>query len=191
MLTKLLLPVFRWCGCTIMSVMYMKACQNPTYESYEYEYSGSTIVDRRWSIWQQTKPMAGFETGSCGRWMLCKVDDTRYVRWTHTYVIVSPSWWLILTSDLKVSCQLVMWNVAFRYARDWRYHKEERVWITRMPGVEPTMKTANYERGTYYFFDCQNWRKAPKEFHLDYEKLEDRPILPPLGAPAVTPVGVA
>ena len=34
-----------------------------------------------------------------------------------------------------------------------RYHKEERVWITRAPGMVPAEKTASYERGTYYFFD--------------------------------------
>ena len=67
----------------------------------------------------------------------------------------------------------------YRYSRDWRYHKEERVWITRAPNVEPMVKTSSYERGTYYFFDAQNWRKVPKEFHLEYEKLEDRPLLPP------------
>jgi CCR4-NOT transcription complex subunit 2 len=77
------------------------------------------------------------------------------------------------------------------YGRDWRYHKDDRVWVTRMPGVEPSMKTSTYERGTYYYFDCQNWRKTAKEFHLDYDKLEDRPILPPLGPAAMTPVGVA
>jgi len=73
-------------------------------------------------------------------------------------------------------------NVVFfvpRYNRDWRYHKEERVWITRAPGVEPTMKTNAFERGTYYFFDAQNWRKVAKEFYLEYDKLEDRPQLPP------------
>ncbi|XP_069084430.1 CCR4-NOT transcription complex subunit 2 isoform X2 [Pleurodeles waltl] len=48
------------------------------------------------------------------------------------------------------------------FNRDWRYHKEERVWITRAPGMEPTMKTNTYERGTYYFFDCLNWRKVAK-----------------------------
>jgi CCR4-NOT transcription complex subunit 2 len=41
------------------------------------------------------------------------------------------------------------------------------------------IKTSKSERGTYYFFDAQNWRKVPKEFHLEYEKLEDRPLLPP------------
>ncbi|XP_048767352.2 CCR4-NOT transcription complex subunit 2-like isoform X2 [Ostrea edulis] len=64
------------------------------------------------------------------------------------------------------------------YTRDWRYHKEERVWITRAPGVEPLMKSATYERGTYYFFDVQNWRRVAKEFHLEYDKLEERPTLP-------------
>lgn len=64
------------------------------------------------------------------------------------------------------------------YNRDWRYHKEERVWITRAPGMAPSEKTQTYERGTYYFFDVNSWRKVPKEFHLDYDKLEDRPSLP-------------
>ncbi|XP_041351696.1 CCR4-NOT transcription complex subunit 2-like isoform X3 [Gigantopelta aegis] len=65
------------------------------------------------------------------------------------------------------------------YNRDWRYHKEERVWMTRAPGMEPLMKTNTYERGTYYFFDAQNWRKVAKEFLLEYDKLEERPTLPP------------
>ncbi|KAL3881683.1 hypothetical protein ACJMK2_028088 [Sinanodonta woodiana] len=65
------------------------------------------------------------------------------------------------------------------YSRDWRYHKDERVWITRAPGVEPIVKTNTYERGTYYFFDAQNWRKVAKEFYLEYDKLEDKPSLPP------------
>ncbi|XP_051911036.1 CCR4-NOT transcription complex subunit 2-like isoform X2 [Hippocampus zosterae] len=64
------------------------------------------------------------------------------------------------------------------FNRDWRYHKEERVWITRAPGMEPSLKTNAYERGTYYFFDCLNWRKVAKEFHLEYEKLEERPHVP-------------
>lgn len=65
-----------------------------------------------------------------------------------------------------------------RYNRDWRYHKEERVWITRAPGMEPLAKTNTYERGTYFFFDVHNWRKVPKEFYLEYNKLEERPQLP-------------
>ncbi|XP_066525347.1 CCR4-NOT transcription complex subunit 2-like isoform X2 [Hoplias malabaricus] len=64
------------------------------------------------------------------------------------------------------------------FNRDWRYHKDERVWITRAPGMEPTLKTNTYERGTYYFFDCLNWRKVAKEFHLEYDKLDERPHVP-------------
>ena len=41
-----------------------------------------------------------------------------------------------------------------------RYHKEERVWITRAPGMAPSEKTTTYERGTYYFFDVNSWRKV-------------------------------
>lgn len=68
------------------------------------------------------------------------------------------------------------------YARDWRYHKEERLWLTRAPGVEPQLKTSSYERGTYYFFDCTTWRKVAKEFHLEYDKLEDKPTLQSVSA---------
>uniref|UniRef100_A0A1B6CNW3 NOT2/NOT3/NOT5 C-terminal domain-containing protein n=1 Tax=Clastoptera arizonana TaxID=38151 RepID=A0A1B6CNW3_9HEMI len=64
------------------------------------------------------------------------------------------------------------------YTREWRYHMEEKVWITQAPGLGAVEKTSTYERGTYYFFDAQNWRKVPKEFHLDYSKLENRPTLP-------------
>ncbi|XP_071829170.1 CCR4-NOT transcription complex subunit 2-like isoform X3 [Apostichopus japonicus] len=64
------------------------------------------------------------------------------------------------------------------YNRDWRYHKDERVWITRGPGMEPQVKTQTYERGVYYYFDYGRWCKVAKEFHLDYEKLEERPHLP-------------
>ncbi|CAH0551069.1 unnamed protein product [Brassicogethes aeneus] len=61
------------------------------------------------------------------------------------------------------------------YNREWRYHTEEKVWITQVPGMVLIEKTSTYERGTYYFFDAQNWRKVAKEFHLDYSKLEGRP----------------
>lgn len=68
--------------------------------------------------------------------------------------------WLLTTGG----CREVKWKVLLycSFNRDWRYHKEERVWITRAPGMEPTLKTNTYERGTYYFFDCHNWRKVAK-----------------------------
>jgi CCR4-NOT transcription complex subunit 2 len=65
------------------------------------------------------------------------------------------------------------------YNRDWRYHKEEKIWITRAPGINAIEKGSNFERGTYYFFDPISWRKVAKEFYLEYDKLEDRPVVPP------------
>jgi len=85
---------------------------------------------------------------------------------------------------------LQMAAAAELYNRDWRYHKEERVWITRAPGMAPSEKTTTYERGTYYFFDVNSWRKVPKEFHLDYDKLEDRPSLPSSLTGGPSPGGV-
>ncbi|KAI1286643.1 CCR4-NOT transcription complex subunit 2 [Halotydeus destructor] len=73
-------------------------------------------------------------------------------------------------------CDLVQIAAAAElYARDWRYHKDEKLWITRAPGMPPIEKTQTYERGTYYFFDHMNWRRVAKEFHLDYDRLETRP----------------
>ncbi|XP_059152441.1 CCR4-NOT transcription complex subunit 2-like isoform X2 [Physella acuta] len=64
------------------------------------------------------------------------------------------------------------------YNRDWRYHKEERVWLTRAPQCEVYNKTQTSERGTYLFFDANQWRKVAKDFHLEYDKLEERPVIP-------------
>ena len=61
------------------------------------------------------------------------------------------------------------------YSREWRYHIEERSWITQVGGAIVQEKTATYERGTYYFFDPLQWRKVQREFLLEYNKLEPRP----------------
>lgn len=42
--------------------------------------------------------------------------------------------------------------------------------------MPPLEKTQSYERGTYYFFDAIHWRKVAKEFHLEYDRLENRPM---------------
>jgi len=61
------------------------------------------------------------------------------------------------------------------YQRDWRYHVEEKVWIMRVPGNTHYDKSGSIERGTYYYFDAQNWRRVPKEFQLDGQKLDTKP----------------
>ncbi len=45
-----------------------------------------------------------------------------------------------------------------RFQRDWRFHKELKIWITRFS--DPTQKTATSERGTYYYFDATTWKKV-------------------------------
>jgi len=64
------------------------------------------------------------------------------------------------------------------FNRDWRYHKEEKIWITRAPGLSSVEKGGSFERGMYYFFDPISFRKIPKEFILEYDKLEERPTVP-------------
>ncbi|CAL9056836.1 probable NOT transcription complex subunit VIP2 isoform X2 [Musa acuminata AAA Group] len=65
------------------------------------------------------------------------------------------------------------------YARGWLYHKEHQLWFTRVPNVEPLVKTLTYERGTYVCFDPNTWGTILKEnFVLHYEAVEKKPILP-------------
>jgi CCR4-NOT transcription complex subunit 2 len=51
------------------------------------------------------------------------------------------------------------------------------VWITRAPGGTVYEKNGNIERGTFYVFDAQNWRRVPKEFQVDTLKLDKCPNL--------------
>ena len=60
------------------------------------------------------------------------------------------------------------------YKRNWRYHKDLHLWLTKDVGSEPTQKTATYERGSYIFFDPNAWEKVQKEFVLVFEHLETR-----------------
>ncbi|CAK9298664.1 unnamed protein product [Gordionus sp. m RMFG-2023] len=64
------------------------------------------------------------------------------------------------------------------YERDWRFHLDEKIWLTKIPGLQSVEKSPTYERGTYYFFDPVTWRKLPKEFLIYYGKLEDKPTVP-------------
>ncbi|XP_039791637.1 probable NOT transcription complex subunit VIP2 isoform X5 [Panicum virgatum] len=65
------------------------------------------------------------------------------------------------------------------YSRGWFFHKESRLWFTKIPNVEPLVKTHIYERGSYGFFDPQIWETVRKDnFVLHYELVEKRPALP-------------
>lgn len=53
-------------------------------------------------------------------------------------------------------------------ARNWRYHKDIQVWLTKDLNVEPVLISPDVEKGVYIFFDPHNWEKIKKEFILHY-----------------------
>lgn len=63
------------------------------------------------------------------------------------------------------------------YIREWRFLKDQRIWITRS-GTEPHQKAANFERGVYTYFDTSAWKKLTKELTVYYENLERQPLQP-------------
>lgn len=64
-------------------------------------------------------------------------------------------------------------------ARGWFYHKDLRVWLTRVPNIEPLVKTNTYERGSYLCFDPNIWDTVRKDnYVLQYEFVEKRPAIP-------------
>lgn len=51
------------------------------------------------------------------------------------------------------------------------------MWITRVHNSNHYEKNGTTERGTYYYFDAQNWRRVPKDFQIDSSKLDKCPNL--------------
>ncbi|XP_024362821.1 probable NOT transcription complex subunit VIP2 isoform X2 [Physcomitrium patens] len=65
------------------------------------------------------------------------------------------------------------------YNRGWFYHKDHKIWLTRVLNEIPPVTTQTFERGAYYFFDHNTWDTGRKEnFVLQYEHIEKRPQLP-------------
>lgn len=55
--------------------------------------------------------------------------------------------------------------------RNWRYHKELQVWLTKDSNNEPIQQSPQSERGVYIFFDPHNWENVRKEFILYYQSI--------------------
>ncbi|KAL6203157.1 hypothetical protein ACLB2K_026860 [Fragaria x ananassa] len=65
------------------------------------------------------------------------------------------------------------------YNKGWFYHKDLHLWITRVPNMEPLVKTNTYERGSYHCFDPNTFEIVRKDnFVVHYEMLDKRPTLP-------------
>lgn len=75
-------------------------------------------------------------------------------------------------------------------ARHWWYHKDFKLWLTRIPNTEPIMKTPHFERGSYLVFDTSTWDAVRKDnFVVYYDSLERPPDLPRSPVSGVTVVG--
>eukprot|EP01116_Phalansterium_solitarium_P024570 TRINITY_DN9032_c0_g1_i1.p1 TRINITY_DN9032_c0_g1~~TRINITY_DN9032_c0_g1_i1.p1 ORF type:complete len:614 (+),score=168.33 TRINITY_DN9032_c0_g1_i1:108-1949(+) len=62
------------------------------------------------------------------------------------------------------------------YKRDWRFHKEHKLWFARVAGTEPVLKTGTHEKGSYIYYDITQWDRIRKDnFILAYNDLESSP----------------
>ncbi|KAG6829795.1 hypothetical protein H0H92_003450 [Tricholoma furcatifolium] len=61
-----------------------------------------------------------------------------------------------------------LWN------RNWRYHKDLRLWITKESGTPPSQKVPGGEQGQYTFWDTESWVKERKEMTVLYSDLEEK-----------------
>eukprot|EP01133_Synstelium_polycarpum_P003990 gene3990-4620_t len=60
---------------------------------------------------------------------------------------------------------------------EWRYHKEGKIWLTKVPNTESNM-TQSYEIGSYFFFDVTIWETVRRDnFILPHDVLESRDFL--------------
>lgn len=56
-------------------------------------------------------------------------------------------------------------------ARNWRFHKEMGLWLTKDPLSEPVQQSNTAEQGVYIFFDPFTWEKVKKEYFLVYSSI--------------------
>ena len=71
-----------------------------------------------------------------------------------------------------------MFVSSYRWNRNWRYHKDLRLWITKESGTTPSQKVPGHvgEQGQYTCWDPENWGKEHKELTVLYADLEEKPV---------------
>lgn len=52
---------------------------------------------------------------------------------------------------------------------------EHHVWLTCLCKSDIEEKTDSFERGTYYVFDVESWRKVAMDMVIEYSKMERIP----------------
>lgn len=68
------------------------------------------------------------------------------------------------------------------YDRNWRYHKELGLWLTKETDENgrPVQqgqfrRNTTMDRGVYVFFDPTTWQKVKREWTLSWDAIEERP----------------
>ncbi|KAF8564321.1 hypothetical protein P879_05230 [Paragonimus westermani] len=62
----------------------------------------------------------------------------------------------------------------FSYQREWRFHKKEQIWLTRIIGANFTTDSSS-EQGDYYFWDPLKAQKSTHQMTILYSDLDDAP----------------
>lgn len=60
------------------------------------------------------------------------------------------------------------------YQREWRFHKKEQLWLTRVVGANFTTDNTS-EQGDYYFWDPIRAQKSTHQMTIQYADLDDAP----------------
>ncbi|VDK88224.1 unnamed protein product [Dibothriocephalus latus] len=60
------------------------------------------------------------------------------------------------------------------YRREWRFHKKQQVWLTRVVGAEFSTDSTS-EQGIYHYWDFVTAEKITKKMHIQYDDLDNTP----------------
>jgi CCR4-NOT transcription complex subunit 2 len=71
-----------------------------------------------------------------------------------------------------------------RWNRGWRWHKEQRLWLTKEGMPAAHAKTAGGEAGAFVVWDADAWAKDVRELSVLYADLEEKlaPVFPQTAA---------
>lgn len=60
--------------------------------------------------------------------------------------------------------------MTYRYEREWRYHKELRLWITK----GPEQQQPSSEGELFTIWDVEAWERVHRPFKFNFADLEER-----------------
>jgi len=73
------------------------------------------------------------------------------------------------------------------FERNWKFHKDEKIWISRTRNIEARVKNNTYEEGTFMVWDVESWKKVPRDMKVEYSKLAPDNSYPHVQRPVHTP----